>query len=414
MTAVSSKHLHGLYHRLTVTLPAAEVPTGIARVSAVDMDDDPWRQELDKVREQAYQVALKQTGLRVVSKPEFAWLTAEPGVDCVFTATVEVFPTVDLSGLDKLVIERPDTKVNDADVNRALELLRDEHKTFESVERSAQAGDRVVFDYTGSIDGAAFKGSAIEGATAVLGAGDTLDEMDAALIGRAVGEAFSVAITFPDDYTESDLRGKSARFDVIMQAVAEPRLPDPGPEFVRQLGIASGSIEELRGQLHDRLEYECTQARQRYERRQLSQALLDTIPVTVPETLLRDEMQRIQQTFQQHTTADEALAEPIPEAPLEATAKRRLELTLILSELMRQRNITPEESRVEKKLDELASRYGEVESVKRRYRADDHLMHNVRALVMEEAGFEAALEMARKIPVSMSLNELLQVDQIND
>ncbi|MCG8324202.1 MAG: trigger factor, partial [Thiotrichales bacterium] len=374
-------------------------------------DDDAWRQALNKVREQAYQEALNQSELRVVSEPEFAWLSARPGADCVFTATVEVLPTVDISGLDKLVIERPDTEVSDDDVTRALELLRDEHKSFDSVERPARVGDRVVFDYVGTIDGNAFKGSAVEGAAAVVGAGDTLDDMDAALVGRAAGQAFTVPITFPGDYTEFDLRGKCAQFDIVVQTVAEPCLPDLGPDFVRRLGVTSGSLEELRGQLRDRLEHECTQARHRYERRQLSQALLDAVPVTVPETLLRQEMQRIRQTFEQETTSGEVPAEPMPEAPLEATAKRRLALTLILSELMHQCKIRLDERQVEKKLDELAVRYGDVESVKRRYRADEQLMHNVRALVMEETGFEAALKTARKTSVSMSFDELLRADQ---
>ena len=414
MTAlsVSSKHLKGLYHRLTVTLPAAEVPIGIARVDSAVLDDDPWQQELNKVREKAYQTALKQSQLRVVSEPEFAWLTAQPGADCVFTATVEVLPTVDLSGLDKLVIECPDTEVSDSDVSHALELLRDEHKIFESVERPAQVGDRVVFDYIGTIGGNAFKGSAVDGASAVIGAGDTLDELDSALIGRSAGDTFTIPITFPDDYAESELRGKCAQFNIVIQTVSEPRLPEPDANFVQQVGLSSDTLDELRAQLRDHLEHECSQARHRYIHRQLSQGLLDTVPVEVPETLVGEEVQRIRQTFESNIAAGEEPTESLPEAPLEATAKRRLALSLILSEVIKQANIRLDESKVEKKLEELAARYGEVESVKRRYRADEQVMQNVRALVMEEAGFGAALDMVSKTPVSLSLDELLRLDHV--
>lgn len=414
MTAlsVSSKHLRGLYHRLTVTLPAAEVPTGIARVDSAVMDDDPWQQELNKLRERAYQTALEQSQLRVVGEPEFTWVTAQPGADCIFTATVEVLPTVDLSGLDKLVIECPDTKVSDSDVSHALELLRDEHKIFESVQRPAQTGDRIVFDYIGSIDGNAFKGSAVDGASAIIGAGDTLDELDSALIGRSAGDTFTIPITFPDDYAESELRGKCAQFNIVIQTVSAPRLPEADATFVQKVGLDSGSLEQLRAQLRDRLEYECTQARHRYIRRQLSQGLLDAVPVEVPETLVGEEVQRIRQTFESNIAAGEEPTESLPEAPLEATAKRRLALSLILSELIKQTNIRLDESKVEEKLDELAVRYGEVESVKQRYRSDKQLMQNVRALVMEEAGFEAALEMVSKTSVNMNLDELLRLDHI--
>lgn len=411
MTTVSNTHVQGLYHRLTVTLPAAQAEADAARGRRADAsnnsDSEAWQRAWDKVREKAYREALEQSDLRVVSEPEFAWLSMAPEEDRVFTATVEVLPKVDLVGLKGLVIDRPVVEVSEDDVSHALELLREEHKTFRIVERPARPGDRVVFDYTGTLDGVAFEGSTVQGAAAVLGAGDVLDDMEVALVGRLGGETFAVPITFPDDYAKPDLRDRCAQFNIVVQTVAGFGLPEFGPAFVRRLGIASGSIDELREQLRERLDSECIQARKRYEHRQLTEALLDAVPVVVPETLLGHEVQRIRQTFQQDTTQDTP-EEQMPEAPLEATAQRRVALSLILSELIRQRNIRLDEDRVDKKLDELAARYGQVDAVKSRYRADAQVMHNVRALVMEELGFEAALSMARKRPDPMSLGALLQ------
>lgn len=415
MTKVSSTHLQGLSHRLTVTLPADEVATNIAQESNVDAgagsDDDAWQKALNKVRDDAYHEALEQCKFRAVSEPEFDWISAEPGIDFVFTVTLDVLSTIDLSSLDKLVVESPDIKVSNRDVTHALELLQQEHKVFESVDRPAKVGDRVVFDYSGTIDGKAFKGSNIEGANAVVGTNDTLDEMDAALVGRTAGETFSVPITFPDSYAESDLRGKCAQFDVLVHKIEEPHLPPLKAKFVQQVGVDSGSLEELRDQLRERLESECKQAQQRYERQQLSQGLLDNVPVDIPETLINDEVQRLRESFGMNAESGDASEEQIPDAALEATAKRRLALSLILSELIRQKGIRLDETKVEKKLDELAARYGEVETVKRRYREDEQLMHNVRALVMEETGFEAAAKLAQKSSVPMSIDELLRIDQ---
>jgi trigger factor len=417
MTKVSSTHLQGLSHCLTVTLAAADVAANIAREGNVSADagpdDDAWQKALSKVRDNAYQEALEQCKFRAASEPEFDWVSAEPNKDFVFTVTLDVLPIVDLSGLDKLVIRSPETKVNNRDVTHALELLQQENKTFETVDRAAKTADRVVFDYSGTIDGNAFKGSKIEGASAVVGTEDTLAEMDAALVGRKPGESFSLPITFPDDHADSDLRGKCAQFDVVVQKVEEPQLPALKAKFVQQMGVESGSLEELRDQLRERLELECNQAKQRYERQQLSQGILDSVPVEIPETLIGDEVERLRQSFGMNTEGEEASEQQIPDAALEATAKRRLGLSLILSELMRQRNINLDEDQVEKKLDELAARYGDVESVKSRYRTDKQLMHNVRALVMEETGFAAALSTAKKTSVDMSFDELLRVDQEN-
>lgn len=415
MTKVSSTHLEGLSHRLTVTLAATEVTANISREGHVNAeagsDDDAWQKELNKVRDDAYQEALEQCKFRAVSEPQFDWVSAQPGADFVFTVTVEVLPTIDLSNLDKLVLEYPEIKISNRDVTHALELLQQEHKVFESVDRTAKTGDRVAFDYSGTIDGNTFKGSTIEGASAVVGTGDTLDEMDAALVGRKAGDTFTVPITFPDSYAEPELRGKCAQFDILVHKVEEPHLPPLKAKFVQQMGVESGSLEELRDQLRDRLESECNQAQKRYERQQLSQGLLDTVPVEIPETLINDEVQSLRKTLETNAESEETPEEQIPDAALEATAKRRLALSLILSELMRQRNISLDEKQVEKKLDELAARYGDVESVKARYHADKQLMHNVRALVMEETGFEAAEKIAQKTFVPMSIDELLRIDQ---
>lgn len=413
MTKVSSTHLQGLSHRLTVTLPADEVETDIARKgdASAKPGDAAWQEALNKVRDDAYHQALEQCKFRAVNEPEFDWVSAEPEKDFVFTVTLDVLPTVDLSSLDKLVIEYPEIKVSNRDVTHALELLQQEHKVFESVDRAAKAGDKVVFDYNGTIDGNVFKGSAVEGAAAVVGTDDLLPEMDAALVGRKASETFSMPITFSDSYAESDLRGKCAQFDVVIHKVEEPHLPPLKANFVQQLGVESGSLEELRDQIRDRLEHECKQARERYERQQLSQALIDTVPVEIPEVLIDDEVKRIRESFDMNPDSGEASEEQIPDAAIEAMAKRRLSLSLILSELMRQRKIKLDEDRVEKKMDELASRYGDVETVKSRYRSDKQFMHNVRAIVMEETGFEAAANIARKNPVSMSIDQLLSIDQ---
>lgn len=412
MANVTSTHVEGLYHRLTVTLPAAEADADAARERRADAgdgsDDEAWQHAWDKVRQHAYSDALKQTGLRPVSEPEFAWKSAQSDTEYVFTATVEVLPTVDLGNLDNVAIERPEIRISHDDVTHALELLRQQHSEFESVARPAATGDRVVFDYMGALDGNAFEGSAEQGASAVLGNGDALEDMEAALVGRAADETFTVPITFPDDYQVSDLRGRCAQFDVVVKTVAEPRLPELGPEFVQRLGVASGSLDELREQLRQRLAAECAQAQRRFQREQLSQALLDAVPVTVPETLVSHELQRIRETFESDTVNADAPDESLPDEPLQATAHRRVALSLILSEVIRQRDIRLKESRVEKKLDELAGQYGEPKAVKRRYRADTQLMHNVKAVVMEEAGFDSVMHTAHKTDVPMSLDALLE------
>lgn len=421
---VSVEHVGGLRYRLRTQIPVAEVEAAfdreLRRVGEVaeSLEDvrrrvgnQAWKQALEDARWQAYRSAIRQSGMRAVAEPELEWVRSVRGADCVFTATVEVFPSIDLSKLSEVEIDDPVTEITEADVERAVELLRSEHKRFNSVDRPARHGDRVIFDFQGDLGGESFEGNSGEGAAATLGAGDVLDDVEAALSGHSAGESFEASITFPDDYADPKLRGRNARFSIQVRSVAEPEFPSLGPEFVKQVGIESGSVDDLRRMLRQRLEDECEHRRQWYRREQVTQRLLEAIPVQVPETLLHYETQRMRETFGQQggqqAGASEEQEETLPEEPLRATAERRVALSLILSEVIRQYDVRLDQSRVERKLDELAARFGHSESVKQRYREDQQVMHSVQALVTEEEGFEEAMKNVRRKPVHMSFDALL-------
>ncbi|HKJ94200.1 MAG TPA: trigger factor [Gammaproteobacteria bacterium] len=421
---VSVEHVEGLRYRATTQIPAADVEAAfereLRRVGEIGesledvrqrVGDEAWEQALENARWQAYYSAIRQSGLRAVGEPELEWVRRARGEDCVFTATVEVFPNIDLSALQELEIEEPVTEITEADVDRAVELLRSEHRTFSNVQRPARTGDRVMFDFQGFVDGEPFEGSSGDGAAATLGAGDVLEDVETALAGRSADESFEADIVFPEDYAERSLRGRTARFRMHVRSVAEPEFPDLGPEFIRQLGVKSGSVEDLRGMLRERLEAECDRKRERYEREQITERLLEAIPVEVPETLLHYETQRMRETFKQQNAdaqrGAEAEQDALPEEPLRATAERRVALSLILSEVIRQHDIRLDQKRVDRKLDELVARFGQSEETKRRYRENQQIMHSVQALVTEEEGFEEAMRNVRRKRVPMSFDALL-------
>lgn len=427
MTALI-EHLDGLYYQLTERIAADDIQGVYERAlrrqsesgESLDQTDErlgrvAWQDALTTARDVAYDNAIKQSDLRPIGEPNFDWTQCEPGTDCVFTATFEVLPPVDLDGLSDVEIQRPDVSVGDDDVNRALEVLREEHERFTEVSRPARVGDRVTFDFAGDLAGETFEGSSGEAAKAVIGAGDVLDDMDTALIGRSGGEQFITSVTFPVDYARSALRGETAVFRVTVRAVAEPEYPDIDGDFAKRVGIESGSVDELRGDIHQRLESECERAKARYEHRMLTDSLLASVPVAVPEALLEHEVARVRETFEsqdgQHNQDDTDESEQMPEEPIRATAERRVKLSLILSEFIRQHDIRLDEKRVEQKLDELASGFAlaDVEMTKLQYRNNEQVMHNVQALVIEQQALDAIFEHVKKTPVSMSVDSLLQM-----
>lgn len=429
MTA-SIEHTKRLYYRLTERIPQSDVEDIFERVlrrqresgesieaARQRLHEQAWKDAVATAQEVAYKNALKQSGLRPVSERQFEWKRDENREDYQFTARFEVLPSIDISLLDEIEIERPEAEVTDDDVSHALEVLLGEHKIFEPVARSAQLRDRVTFDYEGTINGAPFEGSALEGACVVIGEGDVLEDVEVALIGRSSGDDFRALITFPDDYSKPSLRGEEVEFHIRVHEVAAPELPTLDSAMVKRLGVESGSVEELRAQLHEQLTSEAEHRIERYERQQLGDALIDAIPVTVPDTLLEHEIERMRTTFESGASVppDAAADGPLPEQPLRETAERRVALSLILSEIIREYDIRLNQARVDQKLGELAEKFAftDAEAIKRQYRDDAQLMHNVQALVIEEQAFETAFEHVRMIPVSMSLDTLLRRTEVD-
>lgn len=419
--ATSIEHLRGLYYQLTAAIPATDIEDVFERKLRRECKSDAasretrqqaWDEALNLSRELAFKHALKNAELRAVGEPEYAWVQREFGQDCEFTATFEVFPAIDLGGLAEVEIESPATEITDADTSRALDVLREGHKVFKTAARAAQWGDCVTFDFDGRLNAESFDGGSKQGVSAVLGEADVLGDMETALIGCSAGDTFDVELAFPDDYPDPSLLGERAEFHIAVHSVASPEFPEFDPDFVRKLGVESGSLDELRSQVRGRLESECERTRQRYQRRLLIDALLEAVPVTVPEILLGHEIERLRAAFEQESNPQDAAGTTpdIPVAPLKATAERRLRLSLILSEIIRQHKVRLDPNRVEIKLDQLAAGFAlpDASATKRQYRDNSQVMHNVQALVIEEQGFEAALQSVRTKPVSMSFDTLLQ------
>src|SRR3546814_5250290 len=123
-----------------------------------------------------------------------------------------------------------------------LEILRKQNTRFENVERAAESGDQLTIDFVGKIDGETFAGGSAKGTQLVLGSGRMIPGFEDALIGAKAGEERVINPTFPEDYQNLDLAGKTAEFTVTVNAVAAPQLPELNDEFFAQLEIGRAHV----------------------------------------------------------------------------------------------------------------------------------------------------------------------------
>ena len=225
-------------------------------------------------------------------------------------------------------IERPLLEVDDAAVERTLEILRKQRVSYAAVERSAREGDRLTVDFEGRIGGEVFQGGKAAGFAFLLGEKRMLPEFEANALGLKAGESKSFEVKFPEDYHGKDVAGKTAVFALEAKRVEEPRLPALDAEFARQLGVADGDLAKMRVEVRANVEREVKKRIEASLKSQALQALLDAAPLELPKALVQMEHQRLVEQAAAELQARGVKLERMPIDPqaFEATAKRRVAL----------------------------------------------------------------------------------------
>jgi len=163
-----------------------------------------------------------------------------------FEAVVEVYPEISLPQREALAVQKWVAEPTEADVDRTLETLRKQKVSYEAVDRSAQAEDRVRIDFEGSIDDVPFEGGRATDFQFAVGAGQMLPEFDAAVVGMKAGETKTFPLTFPADYRAENLAGKQSQFTVTVHEVLGPVLPALDDALAEAFGIKEGGLAKLR------------------------------------------------------------------------------------------------------------------------------------------------------------------------
>ena len=127
--------------------------------------------------------------------------------------------------------------VSSADVDNMLEKLRKQRVTWTKVERPSAQGDRLEIDFEGSIDGQSFSGNSAKNVPLELGSGAMIPGFEEQLTGSSAGERKTIEVTFPQDYASKEVAGKTAQFEVSVNAVAEAVLPELNDDFAKTFGV---------------------------------------------------------------------------------------------------------------------------------------------------------------------------------
>ena len=299
--------------------------------------------------QKAFSDVVKETKLRVAGQPRIEKKDgAADAAQFEFSATFEVYPEVKVGDVSDKSIERPQVTVDDGAVDRTLEILRKQRVTYAPATRASQEGDRMTIDFEGKIGGETFPGGKAAAFAFVLGEKRMLPEFEKNALGLKIDDSRTFDITFPEDYHGKDVAGKTATFSLQVKQLEEPKLPALDAEFARQLGVADGSLDQMRIEVRANVEREVKKRVEARLKAQALQVLLDSAPLELPKSLVQMETRHLVEQAAAELQAKGLKIEKLPFDPqvFEASARRRVSLGLIIGELARAEKLQPKPAEV--------------------------------------------------------------------
>ena len=323
----------------------------------------------------AYEKAVEECEEDIVSSPKIDVLQLEGGKEFIFTAVVALKPEIKLGKYKGVKIDKIETEVTEEEIKAELDKERERNARTVTVEdRAVKDGDETVIDFDGYVDGVAFAGGKGENYPLTIGSGAFIPGFEEQLIGKNIGEAVEVNVTFPEEYQAEELAGKAAVFKVEIKEIKVKELPELDDEFaseVSEFDTLAEFKEETKKKLTEKKEKEAKGAKEDA----VVEAIIADSDIEIPEAMLETQQrqmmdefaQRIQSqgiSFEQYCQFTGMTAQTMLEQ-VKPQAEKRIKSRLVLEAIVKAESVTATEEDYEKEVERMAGMYQmEAEKVK--------------------------------------------------
>lgn len=432
---VSIETTTGLERRMTVEVPAAEVENAVnarlneaaktVRINGFRKGKVPMkvirnrfgagvRQEVvGEIMSRSYYQALSEQQVKPAGQPKIEPKTLEEGKDLEFVAVFEVYPEVSLADFSKIKAEKLVAEVTEDDIDTMIKNLQEQRQEWEEVKRMARNDDMVNIDFVGTIDGEEFQGGSAKGTNLVLGSDRMIPGFEKGLLKAKAGSDVKLELEFPEDYHNKDVAGKPVVFDVTVNSVSAPKLPELNDEFFAAFGVTEGGEEGFRKEVKANMERELKKASRNRLKTELMDQLLDAHEIEVPEALIGAEINVLRQQALQQFGAGAKNLDPsmLPDDLFREQADKRVKLGLILGEVIKQKSMKADPERVRETIEDIAQTYETPDEVVNWYYGNKEQLETIESAVLEDQVFDEVLEEASVKEKKVSYTELTQPKQ---
>ena len=341
-----------------------------------------YEDALEKLVPPCYESALKESGLNVVSAPEYDVAEADIETGVKFTAKVYTKPEGEISDYFGIPVKKKVEEVTDEQVDAEINRIRERNARETDVEgRPAQTGDTCNINYEGFKDGVAFAGGKGEDYDLKLGSNTFIPGFEDQLIGHSAGEEFEINVTFPEGYQAPELAGAPAVFKVKINSIKEHILPEPDDEFAKDVSDFE-TFEEYKADVRANLEKSAQNRAENEVTGQVVDALCEKLVCDIPEVMfvnetenqVRDFDARLQQQGLKLSDYIKYMGITLDQMRerMRPQAEKQVKLRLALETITKLENIEVTDEEAENEIKRLSETYSmEIDRVRELVNVDD-------------------------------------------
>jgi trigger factor len=430
--------LSGLQRRIKVTIPAEEmtsdyqkklneykksitlkgfrpgkVPQSViekryGKSICQEVRDDNLRKSLTE--------AIEKNELTIVGMPDVTPPEWSLGEALEFEAECEVYPTVELDNLNELKATKYQVEIADADIDEMLGNLADQQLEWSKVERAAADGDKVVMDFTGTINGEVFEGGHAEDFEIQIGSKHMIPGFEEGLIGIEAGVSRELKLVFPEDYHAKEVAGQSVEFAVTAKEVQESTRPEMNDEFAKKMGFTAG-LDALKAVIKERLDKESHSSLINSQKETILDQLVDANKIELPQSLVDTEIKYLQQVARQQAVSsgdmkqEEAEEATFPKEDHQEQAERRVCLGLVLSAIVKKFDISVDQMAVRQRVEQIAMGYPKPAELIEWLYKDKSRLAEIETAVVEDQAIEQVLNAMDGEPTVISYQAAVKMIQ---
>lgn len=354
----------------------------------------------------AYEAAVKESELEIVSQPKIDVVQIEAGKEFIFTAEVAVKPEVELGEYKGVEVPKSDVSVSDEEIMAEIDKEREQNSRIITVDdRAVEDGDMTVIDFEGFVDGVAFEGGKGTDYPLTIGSHSFIDTFEEQLIGKNIGEEVDVNVTFPEEYHAEELKGKPALFKVTVKEIKKKELPELDNDFVEDVSEFS-TVDEYKASIKTKIEEKKADEAKSAKEEATIEKIIEGAKMEIPDAMVDSQVRQMAEDFArrisaqgltidqyfQYTglTSDKLLEQMRPQA------LKRIQSRLVLEAVADKENFEVTDEDVNNEINDMASAY-QMEADKLKDLLTDADKENMKRDIQVKKAVEFVTENAKEV-----------------